>query len=557
MKKSFTALSLAALLSLSLTACQTGHTEPVSGTTETADTAAPEQDTADGNTESDSSETSNEPASEIPSDADTPDSDPASDGPVPLSVSLRTTYLNELQDQTLISRTLFDTITLSPQDSDTFSSLADALQKKLSSPQAEASHKTHTQNAEIAARDFLDHPDHFWGPYTSEASLSVRRADSIALSVLKQDVEFTGGAHPISFYSGATFDSQSGEQLHLSDVVTDLSALPGILEPMLKAKYPNTSFFSLTDDLKSASEKGDDGFSWTLDPQGVTFYFSPYVLASYADGLLTATIPFAGYPELFSEAYTVVPEDYTLFFQPWYPLSYDLDSDGDMEEITISGETDPNGTYTTLSVEVDQSSYDFEIYSFALNPYLVHTADGHNYLYLKTTVENDWQQLLVYDLNKDLVSEIGYTEGDSFYDSYSADNSMVRELPTNPNRFRLSTRMNLLSTAYGERFYKIGADGMPEPQSDTYQVTSDIRLTTLQELSAAIVDPQNGAVLDAQAIIPKGETLRLYRTDKVSYMDLLMEDGRICRVEVDTSDWPQTVNGQSIEDCFDGTQFAG
>lgn len=548
MKKYLTALSLAALLSLSLTACQTEQTEPVSDTTETADTAASEHNTADESTESGAAD---------PSATDAPDSDTVPDGPIPLSVTLRTTYLNELQDHTLVSRTLFDTITISSQDKDTFSSLTDALQKELSSPQAEASHKTHTQNAEIAARDFLDHPDHFWGPYTSEVSLSVRRADSIALSVLKQDVEFTGGAHPISFYSGATFDSQSGKPLHLSDVVTDPSALPGILEPMLKAKYPNTSFFSLSDDLKSAAEKGDDGFSWTLDPQGVTFYFSPYMLASYADGLLTATIPFAGYPELFSEAYTIVPEDYTLFFQPWKPLSYDLDDDGDMEEITVSGEEDENGTYTTLSVKVDQSSYDFEIYSFALNPYLVHTADGHNYLYLKTSEENDWQQLLVYDLRKDQVSEVGRTEGDSFYDTCSADNSIVRKLPTNPNSFRLSTRMNILSTAYGERFYKIGADGMPEPQSDTYQITSDIRLTTLQELSAVIVDPQNGTVLDAQAIIPKGETLRLYRTDKASYMDLLMEDGRICRMEVDASDWPQTVNGQNIEDCFDGTQFAG
>ena len=554
MKKYRSVILLTSVLIFGLTACQkkdAGTIPEASAAVSEAETSATEASSDDSGQTPDSDQTSD---SDLGADHDQA---VASGQPAPLSLALRTTYLSEHQDNIQLCNTRFDTISIASQDHDRYPALSEALQKHYSEKLAEASHKIHTQNAELAARDYADHPDHFWGPYTSEVSLQVRRADNAAVSLLKQDVEYTGGAHPISFYSGTTFDTESSQPLKLTDVVTDVSVLPEILESILKAKYPGVSFFDLKNDLKSASEQDGSGFSWTLDYQGITFYFSPYELASYADGLLTATIPFAARPELIQESYTQVPETYTVFFHPWQPLNYDLDDDGDMEEITVSGNPDEYGTVTQLQIRIDDRTFHFDTYAFSLDPCLVHTRDGRDYLYVKSSSDNDYECLLVYDLEGDDVSAVGSMDGTGFYGIPGSGNSSVTELPANPDSFTLSTRLNMLSTTTGKRTYRIGTDGMPEPKEAYYQISADITLTAKKDLSAAMIDPDNGKVLDSQFIVPKGEKLRLYHTDNQTYMDMILDDGRVCRFQTDASDWPQTVNGQSSLDCFDGMQFAG
>ena len=42
-----------------------------------------------------------------------------------------------------------------------------------------------------------------------------------------------------------------------------------------------------------------------------------------------------------------------------------------------------------------------------------------------------------------------------------------------------------------------------------------------------------------------------------SFWDLAGDDGECYRVWIDDSDWPQTIGGENITDCFDGTLFAG
>ena len=47
------------------------------------------------------------------------------------------------------------------------------------------------------------------------------------------------------------------------------------------------------------------------------------------------------------------------------------------------------------------------------------------------------------------------------------------------------------------------------------------------------------------------------RTDGETYMDFSMTDGSECRIEIDTSDYPNRINGISEEECFEGIMYAG
>jgi hypothetical protein len=57
--------------------------------------------------------------------------------------------------------------------------------------------------------------------------------------------------------------------------------------------------------------------------------------------------------------------------------------------------------------------------------------------------------------------------------------------------------------------------------------------------------------------IKTGTECRIYRTDGEKTVDLVLTDGRIARVTVDASNWPQTIGGEDISDLFDGVMFAG
>ena len=81
-----------------------------------------------------------------------------------------------------------------------------------------------------------------------------------------------------------------------------------------------------------------ENYSWTLNYQGLTFYFSPYEIASYAAGLLTVTIWFDEAPELFREEYIEAPEQgYSVAMPLASAVEFDLnEADGKRDEISVS-----------------------------------------------------------------------------------------------------------------------------------------------------------------------------------------------------------------------------
>jgi len=129
----------------------------------------------------------------------------------------------------------------------------------------------------------------------------------------------------------------------------------------------------------------EDGISWTLDYNGVTFYFGDGDLTEPGNGRLSATVSFAEYPELFDEKYTNVPEAYMVELPLDHSFFTDLDGDGILEELNCSGvynETDR--FYSQFGIYKDSAgSYHYEdLFAYGFNPYYVKTAAGNHYIYL-------------------------------------------------------------------------------------------------------------------------------------------------------------------------------
>ncbi|MBQ3497480.1 MAG: DUF3298 domain-containing protein [Oscillospiraceae bacterium] len=153
-----------------------------------------------------------------------------------------------------------------------------------------------------AQEHFDSMPDYFWG-YTSESCLCVERADARVFSLRIDANQFTGGAHGNYGSFGVNFDSQTGKVLELADVLTATDGLVDLLNDALLEKYPADAFFAQTPLDGYEDEAYKESAVWTMDHQGVTFYFSPYEIGPYAAGLFTVSIRFDEKPELFVEKY--------------------------------------------------------------------------------------------------------------------------------------------------------------------------------------------------------------------------------------------------------------
>jgi hypothetical protein len=139
-----------------------------------------------------------------------------------------------------------------------------------------------------------------------------------------------------------------------------------------------------------------------------------------------------------------------------------------------------------------------------------------------------------------------------------AEDQSVNYLFTNPDGFKLATRLDLLSTIDGYKDAHIDDDGRPVYDSDEYSVARDLTITTKRAITVDLVDKNSGQVTAKDVEIPEGSPLKLYSSDNKTYVDAITDKDERVRIYVDTAnDWPLTVNGTDIFECFDGMIFAG
>ena len=211
-----------------------------------------------------------------------------------------------------------------------------------------------------------------------------------------------------------------------------------------------------------------------------------------------------------------------------------------------------------------------EQYCFSMQPSFVHTEDGRNYVYVVTATDNDYPELTVFAIKDNVPSLLGKMDGTGFASAfhpeyvdgeYSLEQSFSERYPLiDPSKFALGTRMQLMSTYSGRRFYKAGEDGMPAPLTDLYEIDADITLTTLVPVKAEVVDLSKEEATGEEKEIPAGTKLNFWRTNGTDTVDFRtddMETGEAFRIKVETGDDGQTVNGIKLQEAFDGTVFGG
>lgn len=532
-------------------------TQDVSNTVE-QDTQSADGNTGSGETPADDSENGEDISEAEGSDTgDESDVQPGmedTDGPHALCITGSNNYLSEwLETEPMALYNIRYQKLYLEQDEETAdqkaeSALAevfDSYNEKMS-----ADMEANAEDLKRMAQEALEN-DTLNAAYTITQQYQIVRADDVVFSAWSKTDTYSGGAHPFYVYDGIAIDTVTGKELQLSDVVTDTSAMAKQLAKQLTDSYDEAAFSDLPITLQSMMKSNT--LEWALGNEGLEFCFAPGNLAPYAVGVISTVIRYEEMPELFNEKYTETCKRYTRGFSLDDVQRLDINGDGEPEELLISRDFNEYGDMSTgIRIQIDSEEYAFEALAYNYTCYLVHLEDGKWYLYVNSVSDNDYRTLHVFDLNGEEPEEIQVLDGTGFHADYWEDTyEYPEDFFTNPDEFKLDVRTDLLSTILAFRSYRVGSDGSAETKEEYYYYDTDRELTSKVNLELEF--PESGE----KEIVPAGSNFSFYRTDNEKFVDMKLDDGRICRIEVDNSDWPVLINGNDREDVFDGMIFAG
>ncbi len=300
--------------------------------------------------------------------------------------------------------------------------------------------------------------------YISKMDAQIRRADSVAVSVLSDSYADHGMIEDFRGMHGTNYDTGTGKELKLSEVIKDMSRVPEIVTAELNTHiwagegYPDTVIYDYF------TNTPEDGISWTLDYNGVTFYFGDGAITEPGNGGQTATISFAEHPELFVEKYMTSPEAYIVRLPLDNSFFTDLDGNGDLEELHFTGFYNKTDRfYSQFGFYTDTNGYFHyeDCFAYDYIPYYIKAADGNHYLYLfcEESETLDRQMLLyVYKLNNGKFTKIGEMNAGPHYTEQSKPTDGVFAVLTDPEEFYLVERETVASE---KTAYTVGNDGMP------------------------------------------------------------------------------------------------
>ncbi len=370
---------------------------------------------------------------------------------------------SEWDDEILLVVSEYSAVTLSEDSTQKYSALSDTLEQTKN--MTVRSMEDEFDNLLATAKEELNllGVDSF---VTKESTLDVqiRRADSVAVSVLSDSFLVYGNIND-RYLNGTTYDTETGKQLAITDVIKDMSKIPAIVKKELTSHTWTGGFTSDTAVEDYFRDTPVDGIRWTLDYSGVTFYFRNGDVAEIGrNGHLAATVSFSQYPELFNEKYTAVPESYIIELPLNHPFCADLDGDGDLEELNVTPVLDERGLfYEAFAVYSDtdaqyyhsEFSADTAHRTGGYHPYYIKTAEGRHYLYVfaegSELASND-MKLRVIDITGGGFKKVG--------DMHIAPGYVPVDCTwalTDPNYMMLEN----FETQQGTTAYCVGSDGMP------------------------------------------------------------------------------------------------
>ena len=387
-----------------------------------------------------------------------------------------------------------------------------------------------------------------------QTSVLVRRADAKAVSLVTLYAEYVGGPHVNYSYDATNFDAETGEEIALESLLTDEGAetLNERIGTELDELYPDS-----TPGQRVAEYELED-YTFSIEPDGVTFWFNPGEIAGTGAGLLTARL-------YFHRDYDILDDTYEHADSSWFV---------ELAENVYQFES-VTGSYETAEVwsmvnEATKDAEDEDVFNvetfFAFYPY-------GEYIILILDFGEGNKDMFVYLSDGELVQRLRRTSPGTFFypeppeeddDADGDDYDLYYASLTNPDDTRLYTYSGLFGSWEVGGSYRLGGSGFKLQEDLLYG--EGYTLTFMQDFTVTRCDPDNWLdVTDEEITIPEGTEVKVVAADpeqtaayfRVTDAERLTGDDEelIFALSYDNGNKdPHTVNGIDENDLFDGLQ---
>ena len=497
------------------------------------------------------------------------------DGIRPIQSKISSTYkafYNDAKASGTVYEYTFNKVSLNEESAKKYPLLQKALEETYAGVEANV-----IGNAERNMEDAIDwcvnYADGEYDYHFDETvKAEVIRADTNIFSARNNFYEFMGGAHGNYGYYSNTFDTETGKELTLTDVFTSKEELKTTIYNKLIEQYGEDAFYG-TDELKDTIDTHVDRGSliFDIDYSSVNIFFNPYDIAPYAGGLFEVNLPLKEYcGNLVYDRFVETPEEFICPIPNGDDFYMDLDGSGREDIIKCISEysEDDYDYIDNINISVNGKSFSHSTYAFDIDYYFV-KSKGKYYVYGFCHIENDYVYPVVFDINGSTPKLVEAPENfpgiqpagkfcDSEYNDDFHEYTTEEYVLSDPENMLMSLRSDVMSTASAYGDFEVSENGFPvyKYEGKPFSINSDDYVfTAKQDLEGMQVDEDGNEI--GKFTLKAGTKATYYRTDNVSYGDLLLDDGTIVRFNVDHSDWPVTVNGIDLEEAFDGIVFAG
>ena len=317
-------------------------------------------------------------------------------------------------------------------------------------------------NARLDHRERAKYGAPFFPAFESFGDVYVRRADSLVVSLLESNYSYMGGVHGISGFTGKTYDAYTGREMQLADVFTSQTAMTDAIKQQLMFDYPNASFqesngASMRDMVDKLAKDGH--LLWTMDPRGVTFYFNPYILGSYAEGIFNTTLLYSERPEIFKH------DEYTQAIAWRGPQTYCMEIPA---YLRVRLSDSPRDDRLSVMNDAEELLIDYcgeqlkdKFYAKHIRATLISVPEGKRYLYVDYQKENGQHALRVYALGNEpvFVGEYAMTR---FISDQVGNNGEDWYVMTRPQAFYMTAMPGSGYAPWTRLTCRVGENGAPE-----------------------------------------------------------------------------------------------
>ena len=247
--------------------------------------------------------------------------------------------------------------------------------------------------------------------FYSDIVASVSRADDRLFTIMIGSYDWGGGAHPNHSSASLNIDPVSGTELTLMQILGDSSRLSEGIRKELEKNYPGVmeevdSFYfpdENDDPDQFVNKLKENTYTFAVTDKGLSIFFSPYEIASYATGDLEVTLSYEEYPELVQKAYVMdKPEDLDKM------VEY-IDDENDVTFLEPKEQVE----------EVEQQYIDNPSFSYYLSDDAAAKADKHISLSKQSEKKTDWLDTYAWcDRNGFVQANACHEDDNYYYDPY-------------------------------------------------------------------------------------------------------------------------------------------